>query len=52
MGIGIGGINLVVLVGYNIIMIFIYRAKHPFFEQYRINPVRSPYYLRNLGLGK
>lgn len=39
MGLGIMVLNIVVLVCYNTAMYFIYRAKNPFFEKYRVSMV-------------
>ena len=39
MGFGVVFINVFILVSYNITMIFIYRAKHPFFQKYRVSQV-------------
>ncbi len=36
MGIGNVSLNIIVMLIYNGAMYFIYKAKHPFFEQYRI----------------
>ena len=39
MGLGIMVLNIVVLLCYNTAMYFIYRAKNPFFEKYRVSMV-------------
>jgi hypothetical protein len=42
----------IVTLCYNISILFVYKSKLPFFEQYRINPQVIIHLFRNLGLGK
>lgn len=43
-------INILVLLCYNVIMIFIYKSKHPFFEKYRVNPVSFAFIAETVAL--
>lgn len=52
MGFGIVFLNFLILLCYNVAMIFIYKAKHPFFEKYRVNHVIFWVILRKIGLGR
>lgn len=52
MGLGIMVLNIVILLCYNTAMYFIYRAKNPFFEKYRVSMVNFVFKLRKRGLGK
>ena len=50
MGCGVVFVNVFILICYNTIMIFIYKAKNPFFEKYRVNPVDLINYIETMAL--